>query len=135
MLEILQDLEDSPRTNFVGPGERSPGIVDAAAHGGIGTFWIANPLQHRVCRLVGQQGDSAHHEQPRNIVDHRDRLPERLKESDLSRHLENGNATPADEAGDRELEDDEGASLAETDYELNEALNLLKGLDILRVKG
>ena len=60
---------------------------------------------------------------------------ERLKESDLSRHLENGNATPTDEAGEREPADDEEASLAETDYELNEALNLLKGLDILRVKG
>ena len=57
------------------------------------------------------------------------------KESDLSRHLENGNATPTDEAGEREPADDEAASLAETDYELNEALNLLKGLDILRVKG
>ncbi len=56
---------------------------------------------------------------------------ERLKESDLSRHLENGNGEPV-ENGNSDGQDDAAASLAETDYQLNEALNLLKGLDILR---
>ena len=59
---------------------------------------------------------------------------ERLKESDLSRHLENGNGEPA-ENGNSDGQDDAAASLAETDYQLNEALNLLKGLDILRSRG
>lgn len=59
---------------------------------------------------------------------------ERLKESDLSRHLENGNGEPADN-GNSDGQDDAAASLAETDYQLNEALNLLKGLDILRSRG
>ena len=53
----------------------------------------------------------------------------RLKEADLSRHLKNGNGR---EEGEREPEPDEAASLVEEDYGLNEALNLLKGLALLR---
>ena len=53
----------------------------------------------------------------------------RLKEADLVRHLENGGvAAPGTDKEDDEAEQ----SLAERDYQLNEALNLLKGLDIMR---
>ncbi len=52
-----------------------------------------------------------------------------LKEADLARHLENGGAV----SPGKDMEDDEvEKSLAERDYQLNEALNLLKGLDIMR---
>ncbi|MGD8644147.1 MAG: S41 family peptidase [Chromatiales bacterium] len=52
-----------------------------------------------------------------------------LKEADLSNHLDNGSAGDDDaQAG----EDDESTeTLAQRDYQLNEALNLLKGLHIL----
>ena len=57
-----------------------------------------------------------------------------IKESDLSGHLENGDKD-GDEDGD---EDNESAdketkeTIADKDYQLYEALNLLKGLDILQ---
>lgn len=53
-----------------------------------------------------------------------------IKEADLSRHLSNGK----DKKSKKSAEDGEEAeeSLAETDYELYEALNLLKGLAIQR---
>jgi carboxyl-terminal processing protease len=60
-------------------------------------------------------------------------LIERVKESDLSRHLDKGK-------GEEEKVNGKGVSgkgetrenLAEQDYPLNEALNLLKGLHILQ---
>ena len=52
-----------------------------------------------------------------------------VKEADLSRHLTNGKET----APIKELKDeDEEEPLASSDYVLNEALTLLKGLNILR---
>ena len=61
---------------------------------------------------------------------------EPLKEADLSRHLTNGNG---DSAPDKTHDDTENGDkkndstpLARKDYELSEALNLLKGLDILQ---
>jgi len=51
-----------------------------------------------------------------------------IKEADLMRHLENGQATP--EADARESED----SLAIDDYQLSEALNVLKGLAIFNAQ-
>jgi carboxyl-terminal processing protease len=54
-----------------------------------------------------------------------------LKESDLARHLENGNAKKM-KPGEN---NDNGRKLLEEDYELHEALNLLKGLYLLRGKG
>jgi len=58
--------------------------------------------------------------------------PFRIKERNLSKHLSNGN-------GEAESEPDakmpENLELATTDYQLNEALNLLKGLNILAAKG
>ena len=54
----------------------------------------------------------------------------RLKEADLSRHLKNGNGK--DEENVEEESEDETVALVEEDYGLNEALNLLKGLSLLR---
>lgn len=55
---------------------------------------------------------------------------QRLKESDLSGHLDNGNdKTSGDKKNDLAEED----NLAESDYELYEALNLLKGLTLLQL--
>ena len=59
-----------------------------------------------------------------------------LKEADLLRRLENDNGDDDDDddkKSDATAEEDIG-NLAETDYALNEALNLLKGLHILKVK-
>jgi len=50
-----------------------------------------------------------------------------LKEADLARHLEGD-----DNGKDKESKDEEEKSLAEEDFQLNEALNLLKGLDIMQ---
>ncbi len=63
---------------------------------------------------------------------------DRVKERDLSRHLEN----PDDKANDKSSqskkvpgdEKDSTESLATTDYQLYEALNLLKGLAILQAR-
>lgn len=60
----------------------------------------------------------------------------RLKESDLARHLQNGDAEtkqgPARKGGQ---EQGNGSPLAERDYQLNEALNLLKGIYIMKKQG
>ncbi len=56
-------------------------------------------------------------------------LEEEIKEAHLSRHLANGEAKTKNEAADLKKE---SASLAATDYELHEAINLLKGLVLLR---
>jgi len=52
----------------------------------------------------------------------------RVKEADLSRHLDNGSEDPAETEGDAADKE----SLAQEDYALYEALNLLKGLTILK---
>jgi len=61
---------------------------------------------------------------------------ERLREADLRDHLENGNGEKADKAAkdgksSKKEGDDEKGSTKE-DYQLNEALNLLKGVNIVR---
>jgi len=53
-----------------------------------------------------------------------------VKEADLSGHLSNGNGKKSKKSA--EAEDEAEESLAETDYQLYEALNLLKGLAIQR---
>jgi carboxyl-terminal processing protease len=59
-----------------------------------------------------------------------------LKESDLARHLENGEAKMKPGKNKNHGADaDNGQKLLEEDYELHEALNLLKGLYLLRGKG
>jgi len=57
---------------------------------------------------------------------------EPIKEADLSRHLTNGDAKKASKTGAEKEQDKEEKSLAQTDYQLYEALNLLKGLAIQR---
>lgn len=52
-----------------------------------------------------------------------------VKEANLSGHLTNGDSETADKPGD--AADSEKESLADKDYQLGEALNLLKGLAIL----
>ncbi|MES9906250.1 MAG: S41 family peptidase [Sedimenticola sp.] len=61
----------------------------------------------------------------------------RIKESDLSGHLANGNGKEGKAADDKKVEagEEEKKSLAQKDFILNEALNLLKGLYILRGQG
>ena len=55
-----------------------------------------------------------------------------LKEADLSRHLENGDAKEkAKEAAEKAEGEDAETALAQEDFALYEALNLLKGLEIL----
>jgi carboxyl-terminal processing protease len=59
-----------------------------------------------------------------------------LKEVNLSGHLENGKSSDGNSLPDgievNEETSDETASLAESDYQLYEALNLLKGLSLLQ---
>nr|WP_245831986.1 S41 family peptidase [Solemya velesiana gill symbiont] len=55
-----------------------------------------------------------------------------IKEADLAGHLENGD-TDGSKPDDKK-KDDNDRPLAEKDYQLNEALNLLKGLNILQRK-
>lgn len=55
----------------------------------------------------------------------------RLKEADLTGHLENGNDKKQAESKTKDKAEEE-ESLASKDYALNEALNLLKGLTILQ---
>ncbi|MBA1148949.1 S41 family peptidase [Ectothiorhodospiraceae bacterium WFHF3C12] len=64
-----------------------------------------------------------------------DSAMDRVKEADLERHLSNGQSggEPADGEGTEGTGDD--APLAAEDYALSEALNLLKGLNILRARG
>ena len=54
---------------------------------------------------------------------------EPLKEADLSRHLENGNGGGAKHDATK-ADDSDDESLAHDDYQLYEALNMLKGLVI-----
>jgi carboxyl-terminal processing protease len=71
------------------------------------------------------------------ISDNGDAPVSRLREADLRDHLENGKgkksdkATKDDKASKKEGEPDEKDNL-KNDYQLNEALNLLKGVNIVR---
>ena len=61
-----------------------------------------------------------------------DGSPWRVKEKDLSRHLSNASTEGAStEEGEAKPEPAERMALATRDYQLNEALTLLKGLNIL----
>ena len=57
-----------------------------------------------------------------------------LKEAQLAHHLDNPNGDSEEPAADEPAKKKDEEPLAEKDYALNEALNLLKGLAILRAK-
>ncbi len=62
--------------------------------------------------------------------------PERLREADLARHLEGGEAPKPEAADDKKAKDaDKSASAVGEDYQLQEALNLLKGISFFRAQG
>ena len=65
-------------------------------------------------------------------VDSVERNIEPLKEADLSRHLENGNGKDKDSKKSSDEEQEEVKLSPADDYMLYEALNLLKGLEILQ---
>ncbi|MCF6337282.1 MAG: S41 family peptidase [Gammaproteobacteria bacterium] len=64
-------------------------------------------------------------------------MGERVKEADLSRHLDNGNSKnktkddKKDDEKDGKKKDEPELSLAQRDYQLFEALNVLKGMSIV----
>jgi carboxyl-terminal processing protease len=61
-----------------------------------------------------------------------------LKESDLARHLENGNSEKIHTEqpnGEKPVNEEDEGTLASKDYQLYEALNLLKGINILKQGG
>ncbi|MCR4302237.1 MAG: S41 family peptidase, partial [Sulfuricaulis sp.] len=67
---------------------------------------------------------------------------DRLREADLARHLENGEemakpkeAPKKEEKKDNKKKDETGKSPATEDYQLQEALNLLKGITFFRGQG
>jgi len=57
-----------------------------------------------------------------------------LKEADLNGHLSNGNGESDGQAADEVTGEEDNVDLANSDYALHEALNLLKGLRILEAK-
>lgn len=57
---------------------------------------------------------------------------DRLREEDLRKHLDNGNGDKNADKEDEESKDGKDKAL-KTDYQLNEALNLLKGVNIVRL--
>ena len=59
-------------------------------------------------------------------------MGERVKEADLSGHLDNGTSKKHGQKKDGKKENSEKLSLAQRDYQLYEALNVLKGMNILR---
>jgi carboxyl-terminal processing protease len=66
---------------------------------------------------------------------------DRLREADLARHLENGDeiAKPKEEPKKEDKKDDkkkdETGKPAVEDYQLQEALNLLKGISFFKAQG
>jgi carboxyl-terminal processing protease len=58
---------------------------------------------------------------------------ERIKEADLSNHLGNGDAKKKNAAKDKK-DDEDKKNLASEDYQLYEALNLLKGMNIMHTR-
>jgi len=61
-----------------------------------------------------------------------DKSLERIKEADLSGHLSNGNGKKNAKKGN--LKDEKEIPLSEKDFQLYEALNLLKGMNILHAR-
>ena len=66
-----------------------------------------------------------------------DEAVQRLREADLRDHLDNGNGKKSDKSSKEDKsgkneDDDEEEDITKNDYQLNEALNLLKGVNIVR---
>ncbi len=57
-----------------------------------------------------------------------------LKESDLTGHLENGNSEKSSKSKKKDAADDAKEQLIKKDYAVYEALNLLKGLNIIKTQ-
>jgi len=66
-----------------------------------------------------------------------DEAVQRLREADLRDHLDNGNGkksdkTPKDDKSGKNEDEADEEDITKNDYQLNEALNLLKGVNIVR---
>jgi carboxyl-terminal processing protease len=62
--------------------------------------------------------------------------PERLREADLARHLEGGEPPKPEAKDDKKgKEADKPAAATGEDYQLQEAINLLKGISFFRAQG
>lgn len=68
---------------------------------------------------------------PVKITDVDDRGAGRLKEADLTGHLDSDNGKKPKKNGEKKDQEQDSLSLAKTDYQLYEALNILKGMHIL----
>ena len=68
-----------------------------------------------------------------NVSDAKEPALERIKEADLSGHLSNGNGKKEKTSKDKKDKKEE-KSLANKDYQLYEALNLLKGMNIMHTR-
>jgi carboxyl-terminal processing protease len=71
------------------------------------------------------------------ISDNGDAPVSRLREADLRDHLENGNGKKSDKAykdekASKKDDKSDDKDKLKTDYQLNEALNLLKGVNIVK---
>ncbi len=60
--------------------------------------------------------------------------PERMREADLARHLEGGEPVRPEKTDKKDKEADKSAPAVD-DYQLQEALNLLKGISVFRTQG
>ena len=66
----------------VRPRERTARIVDAVAHREVDVARAGDALHDGVGRLVGEHRDRAHHDEPRDVVESRDRDAGRLQRAD-----------------------------------------------------
>ena len=67
-------------------------------------------------------------------IKRKETTPDRLRESNLQGHLQNENGSGGDSGGDGMAEAEAGPKI-ENDFQLREALNLLKGVNIVRNQG
>ena len=67
-------------------------------------------------------------------VAHTEKQIERIKEADLSGHLSNGNGRKEKKKSKSKAKDKKDIPLSEKDFQLYEALNLLKGMNLLHAR-
>ncbi len=80
-LQVVEYLENLLEADTVSPGQWAQWIVNATLHGGIRARGITNLLQYGVGRLIGEHADSAHDQQPGNVIKYRDALADGLEKS------------------------------------------------------